>query len=138
MTQITGDRLLAANSNVPVHGHLDAISPSDSAATAECASPQPFEVRLGRPAGLLLDLPPGTCRWPLGDLDDPHFRWCGCPSTPGAPYCAAHMQLSRVRCYRKAGETASGEWEHSFPPAQVRRSSTTLRTGRPSAAGPRL
>jgi len=136
MTHITSDRLSAANSNVPVHAHLDAI---DKPATpAESPSPPPFEVRLGRPAGLLLDLPPGTCRWPLGDLDDPHFRWCGCLSTPGAPYCAAHMQLSRIRYQRKTGETASGEWEQDFALAEARRSSATLRSVRPSTAGLRL
>lgn len=30
------------------------------------------------------------CRWPVGDVRDPDFDYCGLPSEEGSPYCADH------------------------------------------------
>ena len=37
---------------------------------------------------------PAACRWPLGEVDDEAFRFCGAPRRRGS-YCAAHGEVSR-------------------------------------------
>ena len=37
---------------------------------------------------------PTDCRWPLGEVDDEAFRFCGAPRLRGS-YCADHRRLSR-------------------------------------------
>ena len=38
----------------------------------------------------LVDLKATSCRWPLGDPNDPDFSFCGKEVVPGKPYCATH------------------------------------------------
>ena len=38
----------------------------------------------------LLDLTERMCKWPIGHPGDEDFHFCGKPSQPGMPYCAAH------------------------------------------------
>ncbi|UTW55322.1 GcrA family cell cycle regulator [Kordiimonas sp. SCSIO 12610] len=38
----------------------------------------------------LLDLTDRMCKWPIGHPGDADFHFCGKPSEPGMPYCAAH------------------------------------------------
>jgi hypothetical protein len=38
----------------------------------------------------LLDLTEDTCRWPVGDVGEPGFFFCGQPPLQGAPYCGLH------------------------------------------------
>ncbi len=40
------------------------------------------------------DAVPGTCRWPLGEVGDAGFRFCGAARARGS-YCALHTPLSR-------------------------------------------
>jgi GcrA cell cycle regulator len=40
----------------------------------------------------LLELPPGTCRWPLGEMLDPPRLFCGDDAVEGASYCQFHRQ----------------------------------------------
>ena len=42
----------------------------------------------------LLDLTERVCKWPIGDPTDPDFHFCGLPSAPGKPYCAAHVAVA--------------------------------------------
>ncbi|MFN3616290.1 MAG: GcrA family cell cycle regulator, partial [Rubrimonas sp.] len=42
----------------------------------------------------LMDLTERVCKWPIGDPTDPEFRFCGLPSQPGKPYCAAHVAVA--------------------------------------------
>lgn len=42
----------------------------------------------------LLDLQHGQCRYPYGDKD---FRFCGCRTGPGRPYCEPHQALTTSR-----------------------------------------
>ena len=51
---------------------------------------------LSRAAVLMRDLPLGTCRWPLGDVEDVAFRWCGAVAL-GGPYCRQHHAASLKR-----------------------------------------
>ena len=38
----------------------------------------------------LTELKANSCRWPLGDPNDPDFSFCGKEAVPGKPYCATH------------------------------------------------
>lgn len=39
----------------------------------------------------LVDLPPGRCLWGVGDPREAGFRWCGCRTERGRPYCREHV-----------------------------------------------
>jgi len=38
----------------------------------------------------LLDLTDRMCKWPIGHPGEANFHFCGRPTEPGMPYCAAH------------------------------------------------
>lgn len=38
-----------------------------------------------------------TCRWPIGALEDPAFRFCLEPRNAHTPYCAEHTALGLVK-----------------------------------------
>ena len=42
----------------------------------------------------LMELTERTCKWPIGDPATPDFWFCGLPSTPGKPYCEAHVGVA--------------------------------------------
>ena len=42
----------------------------------------------------LMELTSRTCKWPVGDPATEDFWFCGLPSQPGKPYCAAHNNLA--------------------------------------------
>lgn len=42
----------------------------------------------------LLELKEHHCRWPIGDVGDPDFFFCGAPHVPGSSYCAHHTRRS--------------------------------------------
>lgn len=42
----------------------------------------------------IMDLRETMCRWPLGDPTTSEFRFCGCRSEGGTPYCTAHARLA--------------------------------------------
>ncbi|MGM0584448.1 MAG: GcrA family cell cycle regulator [Pseudomonadota bacterium] len=42
----------------------------------------------------LLHLTERTCKWPIGDPATEDFYFCGLPSTPGKPYCEAHVSVA--------------------------------------------
>ena len=42
----------------------------------------------------IMELREAMCRWPLGDPSTQEFRYCGCRSPIGAPYCADHSRLA--------------------------------------------
>lgn len=43
----------------------------------------------------LFDLKLSTCRWPLGDPQQPGFAFCGADCDPARSYCATHTLLAR-------------------------------------------
>lgn len=49
----------------------------------------------------LLDLREKMCRWPHGDPKKEGFRFCGCSSLPGLPYCGEHAALAYQGSTRK-------------------------------------
>jgi GcrA cell cycle regulator len=42
----------------------------------------------------VFNLTAATCRWPVGDPQEPGFRFCGHPPGAGKPYCAAHCAMA--------------------------------------------
>ncbi len=42
----------------------------------------------------LVELKENTCRWPLGDPKDENFRFCGCKTVEGLPYCDHHVRVA--------------------------------------------
>lgn len=60
---------------------------------------------------MLADLTFRCCRWPLGDPQQPDFRFCGEPRRQGSPYCDAHHGLAyvprRQRTKQEADEAAA-------------------------------
>ncbi|MBI1326781.1 MAG: gcrA cell cycle regulator family protein [Alphaproteobacteria bacterium] len=42
----------------------------------------------------LLELTESMCRWPVGDPKSKDFRYCGCSSVPGLPYCPDHARAA--------------------------------------------
>ena len=47
----------------------------------------------------ILGLRNSTCRWPIGEPNDPGFRFCCAPAdlAGGRPYCAAHANMAYGR-----------------------------------------
>jgi GcrA cell cycle regulator len=43
------------------------------------------------------ELQPRMCKWPIGDVGTPSFRFCGCERMEGRPYCAQHHAISVTR-----------------------------------------
>jgi GcrA cell cycle regulator len=46
------------------------------------------------PACGLLDLTAATCRWPVGEPDEPDFAFCGAAPLRRYPYCVAHCLIA--------------------------------------------
>lgn len=42
------------------------------------------------------------CRWPIGDPRSPDFRFCGCASHEGLPYCVDHARVAYQTVSRKS------------------------------------
>lgn len=53
------------------------------------------------PAYGLASLPPGGCKWPIGDPQDRHFCYCAAPRPLGQPYCPTHSFIARAPLARR-------------------------------------
>ncbi|MBQ8557253.1 MAG: global cell cycle regulator GcrA-like protein [Alphaproteobacteria bacterium] len=42
----------------------------------------------------LLDLRLNSCRWPIGEIKDPDFHFCGKDCQTGKPYCPEHCKIA--------------------------------------------
>jgi GcrA cell cycle regulator len=51
----------------------------------------------------LLELESHHCRWPIGDVQNPDFRFCGHTQAEGRPYCFKHAK----RAYKRSEPAAS-------------------------------
>ncbi len=49
------------------------------------------------------------CRWPVGDPRSPDFRFCGCETHEGLPYCLHHARIAYQTLGRKARANANIE-----------------------------
>jgi GcrA cell cycle regulator len=82
-----------------------ALAPAPQAAAGQAApAPRPA---VARPANVIgvLELTSHTCRWPIGDPDDPEFGFCGMKTADGLPYCPEHAAIAyQQQVDRKPGE----------------------------------
>lgn len=65
------------------------------------------------------------CRWPIGDPRSPEFRFCGCDTHEGLPYCVDHARIAYQTVSRKARANANAEavvQEFRLPGAPVKAS----------------
>ncbi len=68
------------------------------------AAPKPLQPIAAPPASdaeiplaqrrTFMQLTEDSCRWPIGDVGDPGFFFCGGPSLTGQPYCTRHTKIS--------------------------------------------
>lgn len=49
------------------------------------------------------------CRWPIGDPRSPDFRFCGCESLEGLPYCTDHARVAYQTVSRRARANANAD-----------------------------
>jgi len=74
------------------------VAPKAITPTAKPAAPPPAPIEPEKlPSGeyaTVLTLSNHICKWPIGDPDDPDFRFCGRKTEDGAPYCEGHKQLA--------------------------------------------
>jgi len=49
------------------------------------------------------------CRWPIGDPRSPDFRFCGCETHEGLPYCIDHARIAYQTVSRKARANANAD-----------------------------
>jgi GcrA cell cycle regulator len=57
------------------------------------------------PAIGLLDLKENSCRWPIGEPDQPGFGFCGCHKAEHGPYCERHAAMAfQPAARRRAAE----------------------------------
>ncbi len=49
------------------------------------------------------------CRWPIGDPRSPDFRFCGCETHEGLPYCLHHARIAYQTVSRKARANANAD-----------------------------
>lgn len=55
----------------------------------------------------LMDLTPDTCRWPIGDVGEPGFAFCGGQTLTDLPYCAYHSRLAYQPAVERRREVRS-------------------------------
>ncbi len=75
----------------------------------------------------LVDLKPGMCRWPIGDPQDPNFKFCGGVAEADSPYCTRHAALAYTTAARRQAleeldaqnATTQAEATESAAPAEV-------------------
>lgn len=49
------------------------------------------------------------CRWPIGDPRSPDFRFCGCETHEGLPYCAHHARVAYQTVSRRSRANANAD-----------------------------
>ncbi|MGE4352395.1 MAG: GcrA family cell cycle regulator, partial [Bdellovibrionales bacterium] len=49
------------------------------------------------------------CRWPIGDPRSPDFRFCGCETQEGLPYCAHHARIAYQTVSRRSRANANAD-----------------------------
>jgi len=49
------------------------------------------------------------CRWPIGDPRSPDFRFCGCETQEGLPYCTHHARIAYQTVSRRSRANANAD-----------------------------
>ncbi len=58
----------------------------------------------------LMELERHHCRWPVGEVGDPGFFFCGGTQEEGKPYCAGHCSVGFHQSKRQPGHYGSVWW----------------------------
>lgn len=64
---------------------------------ANAAPKRPTKIKMpegGHGIMTLLDLRINSCRWPIGELKDENFHFCGKECQTGKPYCPEHCKVA--------------------------------------------
>ncbi len=62
----------------------------------------------------IMELKEAMCRWPLGDPQQPDFRYCGGKSPVGVPYCPYHSRVAYQPAQDRRRAQRSGGGPKSF------------------------
>jgi GcrA cell cycle regulator len=76
---------VAAPAPGPARPALELVA--ETGAAREVAAPVSERVTI-------MELRESMCRWPMGDPTAADFRFCGCRTIPGLPYCTHHAQVA--------------------------------------------
>ncbi len=71
-----------------------AAKPAEEKAPPRKAPGAPPPSDMSREGISLALLKEKMCRWPIGDPRDADFRFCGCQSIAGLPYCGEHSKVA--------------------------------------------
>lgn len=109
ITKISGKKRAALRASMP--SPMPMKPPSDSLAKilAREAIKRPIDM-LKRTEGIpVTKAGERHCRWPIGDPRSPDFRFCGCETHEGLPYCLHHARIAYQTVGRKARANANIE-----------------------------
>jgi len=85
-----GGAQFAVHGNAALKAEPDAYQAWPAPARRPSLRPvEQIEPEAGPVVGLL-DLKENSCRWPIGDPDQPGFGFCGCQKAENGPYCERH------------------------------------------------
>lgn len=88
------------------HAAAAARAAAPAAAPQQPVAPRPAAPRERNTNVIgVLELTSHTCRWPIGDPDDPDFGFCGMKTEAGLPYCAEHAAIA----YQQQQDRRPGE-----------------------------
>lgn len=109
ITKISGKKRAALRASMP--SPMPLKPPSDALAKilARDAIKRPIDM-LKRTEGIpVTKAGERHCRWPIGDPRSPDFRFCGCETHDGLPYCLQHARIAYQTVGRKARANANIE-----------------------------
>jgi GcrA cell cycle regulator len=89
-------RLKLSSRISPITGTTAKVKPANTQRThvVRAKAPPPLPIKINVKGIKLIDLKERMCRWPLGDPQDPDFKFCGCNTVPGMPYCPDHARMA--------------------------------------------
>lgn len=89
-------RLKLSNRLSPIqqNNKKPASKPSEEKAPPRKISKTPPPADMDIEGVSLAQLKDKMCRWPIGDPKEPDFRFCGCQSIAGLPYCGDHAKVA--------------------------------------------
>lgn len=93
------------NGNAALKAEPDALQARPAPACRPALRPVEQPAPETGPVVGLLELKEGSCRWPIGDPDQPGFGFCGCRKAADGPYCERHAaQAFQPAQRRRAAE----------------------------------
>lgn len=89
-------RLKLSNRVSPIQQNVKKVAPAPKPANSRGAPRKPVirEQDIKIMGVAMTELTPRMCRWPVGDPKEADFKFCGCASAPGLPYCSDHGKIA--------------------------------------------